>query len=149
MIAHSLDELIGAVEILSARVAAIDGQAPVLSRDPASSAPDDSLREDVTTALSAMAARIDQLAPSTQNEFAQPAAFDPSPLLAKIASLAASVDALEGVATAQQDLAGSLRLCIEMARESEARTARLEQEAAATHATIATVMPAIAAIARR
>lgn len=61
----------------------------------------------------------------------------------------ARIEALEHHAAAHTGLSDALRLCLEMARESEARTARLEQEAKDTHRTIATVMPALAAIARR
>ena len=53
----------------------------------------------------------------------------------------ARIEALEDHATAQIELASVLQLCLEMARESEARTARLEKEARNMNETISTVVP--------
>ena len=78
------------------------------------------------------------------------AARDTTPLVpVQIADHGARIEALESHAAEHTELSDALTMCLQMARESEARTKLLEDEAKATHATIATVMPALAAIARR
>lgn len=73
----------------------------------------------------------------------------PVPTPAVVPDYDARITALEQHASAHSELSNALRLCLAMAHEAEARTAKLEEEARATHATIATVMPALAAIGRR
>lgn len=78
------------------------------------------------------------------------AARDATPLVpVQIAEHGARIEALESHASAHSELSSALTLCLQMARESEARTKALEDEAQATHATIAQVMPVLAAIGRR
>jgi len=186
MIAHSLDELIIAVTELSARVAAIDGHAPVLQNPEAPAHIDDnnSFRDEMHAALAAVVAKINEMesrpvavaeyAPAT---VAPAVSIDLSPFENRLAAIEAAVrelkiarestplvpvampvsmpefdariEALEQHAVAQSELSNALQLCLTMARESEARTARLEAEARDTHKTIATVLPALAAIAGR
>jgi hypothetical protein len=74
---------------------------------------------------------------------------EPQPVPVQIADHGARIEALEHLAGSHSELSSALTLCLQMAREGAARTALLEQEAKETHRTIATVMPALAAIARR
>ena len=50
------------------------------------------------------------------------------------------IEALELHASAHQDLSQVLRLCLQMAEESEARTAKLEMEAQTVNATLRSVI---------
>lgn len=164
MIAHSLDELITAVTELSARVAAIDGHAPVLSHPEA--APfvdrDDSLRDEMTGALAAVMAKLNEIEIKPASTAV---AIDLNPFEVRLIAIEqavmelrsaraitplvpvsvpdydARITALEHHASTHTELSDALALCLQMARESEARTARLEQEARDMHGTISTVVP--------
>lgn len=97
--------------------------------------------------IGSIVSRVDQIEAAVKE---LRAVRDATPLVpVQIAEHGARIEALETHAAAHTELSDALTLCLQMARESEARTRRLEDEAKATHATIATVMPALAAIARR
>ena len=71
------------------------------------------------------------------------------PVVSVMPDIDGRIIALEEHAAASEELSNALRMCLTMVQESAARTARLEAEAQQTHKTIATVMPALAAIAGR
>jgi hypothetical protein len=76
-------------------------------------------------------------------------ARDAIPLVGEIVpEHVARIEALEAHATAQVELGEALRMVLMLASEIGKRTDKLEHEAAATHRTVATVLPVLAAARR-